>query len=602
VRRTQSSEGSLTVPGGAGTLAGVAATSSFGRSAHRSGSGSSAGSGAGAGGGAGPRVYPRQSSIRIGPLPKSALVEDGTLVDGAEAVLEVARQNLSANEVELIERALRKGKPLSVVESDGSKRPGRRTHHHNHSHRSTTPVSPGTPTTVVMGDSRHSTSEASASFTSDELDGAASNHPMDIASEHTIRSGKVSPGEVVTCTAVATSSVNEAYDLRGAEENLSEEELRQIQQALDEDAGPVMAAPVEEHISEADASAIHRAIREAEEEEEMRNFRLALQMQQEEDERLREEARRTRLPQGNVRVMTRAELAAESRVGAFQAVGPPVEHHPLDHQPNTSPGGHVAAGFRMNANAGRHEWTRRDQNSVVGPNQEVRTKHDATLDGQSNAHRLGLDEDETGTMSHVGNTAYNSFLQSVQRRNNRKGVSAHGTGRAGGSDADATRGGAMDANVRLQISRAINNGYIDRCNGVVKEGKEAVVYHADCGEESGGFDVAIKVFKRIQDFKGRGDYVDGDPRFAHENFRRISGREQLELWTEKEFRNLTRAIRAGVPAPTPLFHKDNILFMRFLGTDGWPAPQLREIDVRHGSKKWNALYLQVMDAIRRYVM
>jgi RIO kinase 1 len=157
----------------------------------------------------------------------------------------------------------------------------------------------------------------------------------------------------------------------------------------------------------------------------------------------------------------------------------------------------------------------------------------------------------------------------------------------------------MDANVRLQIGRAINHGYIDRCNGAVKEGKEAVVYHADSGNESGGFDVAIKVFKRIQDFKGRGDYVDGDPRYARENFRRISGREQLELWTEKEYRNLTRATRAGVPVPSPLFHKDNVLFMRFLGADGWPAPQLREIDIRRGSGKWDVLYCQVMDAVRK---
>jgi RIO kinase 1 len=159
----------------------------------------------------------------------------------------------------------------------------------------------------------------------------------------------------------------------------------------------------------------------------------------------------------------------------------------------------------------------------------------------------------------------------------------------------------MDGNVRLLISRAINSGLIERCNGVVKEGKEAILYHADRGEESGGFDVAVKVFKRIQDFKGRGDYVDGDPRYFRESFRRLSGREQLELWTEKEFRNLTRASRAGVPVPSPLYHKENVLFMRFLGTEGWPAPQLREIDLRHGSKKWGVLYTQVMEAVRKYV-
>ena len=84
----------------------------------------------------------------------------------------------------------------------------------------------------------------------------------------------------------------------------------------------------------------------------------------------------------------------------------------------------------------------------------------------------------------------------------------------------------MDGNVRLQISAAINAGLIDNCNGVVKEGKEALVYHADGGwkgrqaltEEqsvssspgeprefvgSDGYDVAVKVFKRVVEFKGR---------------------------------------------------------------------------------------------------
>ena len=39
--------------------------------------------------------------------------------------------------------------------------------------------------------------------------------------------------------------------------------------------------------------------------------------------------------------------------------------------------------------------------------------------------------------------------------------------------------------------------------------------------------------------------------------------------------------------------------MRFLGQDGWPAPQIREINVRKGSSKWTALYEQVMESVRR---
>eukprot|EP00339_Tiarina_fusa_P027216 CAMPEP_0116999418 /NCGR_PEP_ID=MMETSP0472-20121206/2124_1 /TAXON_ID=693140 ORGANISM="Tiarina fusus, Strain LIS" /NCGR_SAMPLE_ID=MMETSP0472 /ASSEMBLY_ACC=CAM_ASM_000603 /LENGTH=320 /DNA_ID=CAMNT_0004698819 /DNA_START=97 /DNA_END=1059 /DNA_ORIENTATION=- len=198
--------------------------------------------------------------------------------------------------------------------------------------------------------------------------------------------------------------------------------------------------------------------------------------------------------------------------------------------------------------------------------------------------------------AHVGNKAFNSFKKNMKRTT--KGVARDGTGRAG-SDTDATKGKAMDPHVRLQISRAINNGLIDKCNGVVKQGKEAMVYHANEGENSEGFDVAVKVFKRIQEFRGRADYVEGDPRYVGRAFRKASEREQLEMWTEKEFRNLVRANRAKVPVPTPLHYKENILFMRFMGNNGWPAPQIREIEIRNGSKKWELLYSQVMESIRR---
>lgn len=132
-------------------------------------------------------------------------------------------------------------------------------------------------------------------------------------------------------------------------------------------------------------------------------------------------------------------------------------------------------------------------------------------------------------------------------------------------------------------------------NGVVKEGKEAIIYHANSGNDH---DVAVKVFKRIQEFRQRGSYVDGDPRYPKQ-FSTYGKREQVELWSEKEFRNLTRANIAGVPVPMPLVCKKNVLFMRFLGEDGWPSPQLREIEIRHGSKKWIHLYCQTLVAVRR---
>jgi serine/threonine-protein kinase RIO1 len=374
------------------------------------------------------------------------------------------------------------------------------------------------------------------------------------------------------------------------------------------------------HLSWEETECIEKALREADEADEQKSIRLAIQMLHDDGNELQSSRRPM---QGNVRTMTLAEYNAgrTASVGAFCRNSPPRARHPLEEAEAEA----LSAGYKMNSNS-RHQWTRRDHSSILGPNNEIRTKHDASLQGKANAQRLGLDIDDTDEGIIVGNKAYNSFMQNVRR--NKKGVAAHGIGRAG-SDADRTKGGSMNQSLRSEISRAINHGLIDKCNGVVKEGKEAVVYHAEKGTESEGFDVvrisyffwsrsptenrtsfshtatcaffatqAVKVFKRIQEFKTRSDYVVGDPRYAKAAFRSVGPREQLALWSEKEFRNLVKANRAGVPVPSPLLFKDNVLYMRYIGVDGWPSPQLRELDLRRGSKRWATLYAQTMNAVK----
>ena len=356
--------------------------------------------------------------------------------------------------------------------------------------------------------------------------------------------------------------------LQEERKHLSDQELEEIERALQEadlenDASsPTHVTTREETcISEEEAAIIAAALREADAKQEEESLMLALQIQQEELDYLQKNGRHLR-----------SEYDDE-------------DDDPMDE----------TVGFRMNASS-EQKWVRRDRNTIVGPNNEIRTKHDVRVQGQANAQYLGLEEDDYGFRAHVGNQAFNSFKNNMKRTT--KGVATHGTGRAG-TDTDAVRGKAMDSHVRLQITKAINSGLIEHCNGAVKQGKEAVIYHADQGAESQGHDVAVKIFKRITEFRGRGVYVNGDPRYVGQAFRNSSEREQLELWAEKEFRNLTRANRSRVPVPTPLLVKENIIFMRFIGNDGWPAPQLREIEMRQGNKKWEILYTQVMEAIRR---
>lgn len=344
-------------------------------------------------------------------------------------------------------------------------------------------------------------------------------------------------------------------------------------------------------LSAEEMASIQEAIRQAEEEEARKSLQLAMELDLE-NEYMRKQAAQRPKSQGNVRTITREEYLMEQQGLLLK------KDHDDHHIGNGGDYHGASAGFRINSQQNSSSWTRVD-GMLVGPNNEVRTKHDPELHSQANAHRLQLDyDDEDGKpIARVGNKAFNSFKQTMKKKTV-KGVASHGQGRAN-TDTEKTKEGALDSRVRLLIGKAINNDLMDKLNGCVKEGKEALVYHADKGRESGGYDVAVKVFKRIQEFRNRGQYVDGDPRYNAKEFSHSSGRDQLEIWTEKEYRNLTRAYRANVPVPKPLWYKENVLCMRFLGQDGWPSPQLKELKLKKSSRKWTALYEQTMGAIQR---
>jgi RIO kinase 1 len=69
-------------------------------------------------------------------------------------------------------------------------------------------------------------------------------------------------------------------------------------------------------------------------------------------------------------------------------------------------------------------------------------------------------------------------------------------------------------------------------------------------------------------------YIQGDPRFKR--FKK-SPRGIIYTWTQKEYKNLQLAEKAGVNAPRPIAFRRNILVMTFIGVDGVSAPLLREL-------------------------
>lgn len=362
-------------------------------------------------------------------------------------------------------------------------------------------------------------------------------------------------------------------------------------------AAAAAAAPSEDEngLTEEEMREIEKALQEADAAENAKtdtaSLKLALELQNEEAGKVQVQKR---VVQGNVRTMNRADFLREKGQSDDYDMDYYEEEDYTDQYDDLEETGATEAGYRINSTK-KSPWSRTDHATIRGPNDELRTKHDPRLQGQANAYRLELRADDT--TSGVSNRAYNAFRNKMQKKTV-KGVAAHGHGRAT-ADTDKTRDGALDGRVRLQIARAVNNGLIEAFHGCVKEGKEAEVFHAAQGANSEGFDVAVKVFKRISEFRNRGQYVGGDPRYGDgQDFRHAGARKQVEMWAEKEHRNLIRAYRAKVPVPKPLWQKENVLFIRFLGEEGWPSPQLRELDIKKGSKKWTALYEQTMTAMQ----
>jgi RIO kinase 1 len=132
--------------------------------------------------------------------------------------------------------------------------------------------------------------------------------------------------------------------------------------------------------------------------------------------------------------------------------------------------------------------------------------------------------------------------------------------------------GAFDERTMLVLYRLLNKKKIS-VESLIKEGKESVILSGLTKDKKW---IAIKVYCiKACNFKNMSNYLIGDPRFHRVKKTR---RFIINLWCQREFKNLKIAKGAGVNCPKPLFFKENILIMNFIGDNGRPAPRL--IDVR----------------------
>jgi len=130
----------------------------------------------------------------------------------------------------------------------------------------------------------------------------------------------------------------------------------------------------------------------------------------------------------------------------------------------------------------------------------------------------------------------------------------------------------LDERTLNQIQKLLQKGILDHVEGIISAGKEANVYLA-YNEE--GRELAIKIYKIDRNTsKWMKNYIIGDPRFKKvpRNITKI-----IYLWASKEYKNLKRADKAGLRVPKPIYVKDNILVMEYIGFGSIPAPRLKDI-------------------------
>ena len=132
----------------------------------------------------------------------------------------------------------------------------------------------------------------------------------------------------------------------------------------------------------------------------------------------------------------------------------------------------------------------------------------------------------------------------------------------------------LDKITVMQLYDLITSKIISYVNGVVKAGKESVVFWAKDSEDN---DIALKIYLvTTSNFKKRSQYVMGDPRFT--NIKKGT-KNMVYLWARKEFQNISKCYDCGISVVKPRHVSKNILIMDFEGNDGKPENTLLESDV-----------------------
>ncbi len=132
----------------------------------------------------------------------------------------------------------------------------------------------------------------------------------------------------------------------------------------------------------------------------------------------------------------------------------------------------------------------------------------------------------------------------------------------------------LDKSTVLTLHDMIKDKTISYVNGVVRAGKESVVFWAVSPDKH---NIALKVYlTSTSSFKKRSPYIVGDPRFSRI---RKNTRSLVYLWAKKEYKNLIRCVQSELAVVKPIAVKKNVLALEFIGRNGVPTKTLVESQI-----------------------
>ena len=137
--------------------------------------------------------------------------------------------------------------------------------------------------------------------------------------------------------------------------------------------------------------------------------------------------------------------------------------------------------------------------------------------------------------------------------------------------------GVFDEFTERNIFELHSRNYFDRLTSPLKVGKESNVFLAEKGSQK----IIVKIYRQQNcDFKRMFEYIKQDPRYETLRNKR---REIIFAWTQREYKNLHRAMTAKINSPKPLGWKFNILLEEMIGDDE-PALPLKDQPPRNPKK------------------